>query len=122
MLCIVARYAGRVLRFELPSGSARLGSAPDNDLYVPFPGVSRRHAQIERTERGALIRDLGSKNRLVVNGEAVAVAELPLHATIRVGRATLSLEEAHTSELQIALTVRETATRSSSDETRTEHD
>jgi len=119
----VARYAGQVLRFELVSGRVlRLGSAPDNDLYVPFPGISRRHAQIERTERGALIRDLGSKNLLVVDGAAVTSAELPLNATIRVGRATLSLEEARTSDLQIALEVAETAASLLSEETGTEHD
>ena len=84
MLCIVARYAGRVLRFELPPGRVRFGSAPDNDLCIPFPGISRRHAQIERTEHGALIRDIGSKNLLVVNGVAVTMAELSLNATLRV--------------------------------------
>jgi DNA-binding NtrC family response regulator len=121
MLSIVARYAGRVLRFELGPGCARLGSAPDNDLYIPFPGISRRHAQIERTDRGAVLRDLGSKNLLVVNGAAVTMAELHLNGTIRVGRATLSLEEARTSDLQIALKVAETAC-SQSEQTRTGHD
>jgi DNA-binding NtrC family response regulator len=122
MLCIVARYEGRVLRFELPPGRLRLGSAPDNDLCIPFPGISRRHAQIERTERGALIRDLGSKNLLVVNGAAVTMVELPLDATLRVGRATLSFEEARTADLQIAIEVAETSTSALSEETRAEHD
>jgi DNA-binding NtrC family response regulator len=121
-LCIVARYAGRVLRFELPPGRARLGSAPDNDLCIPFPGISRRHAQIERTEHGALIRDLGSKNLLVVDGVAVTMAELSLNATLRVGRAILSLEEARTADLQIALEVADTTASSPSEETGTEHD
>ncbi|MGA8808060.1 MAG: FHA domain-containing protein, partial [Thermoanaerobaculia bacterium] len=122
MLCIVARYEGRVLRFELSPGRLRLGSAADNDLCIPFPGISRRHAQIERTERGALIRDLGSKNLLVVNGAAVTMVELPLDATLRIGRATLSFEEAQTADVQIAMEVEETATNSPSGETRTEHD
>jgi DNA-binding NtrC family response regulator len=122
MLCIVARYAGRVLRFELPLGHVRLGSAPDNDLCIPFPGISRRHAQIERTEHGALIRDLGSKNLLMVDGVAVTMAELPLNATLRVGRATLSLEEARTADLQIAFEVAETDVHSPSEETCTEHE
>jgi transcriptional regulator with PAS, ATPase and Fis domain len=122
MLCIVARYAGRALRFELPPGRVRFGSAADNDLCIPFPGISRRHAQIERTEHGALIRDLGSKNLLVVNGVAVTMAELSLNATLGVGRATLSLEEARTADLQIALEVAEAAAHPPSEETRTEHD
>jgi len=122
MLCIVARYEGRVLRFELPPGRLRLGSAPDNDVCIPFPGISRQHAQMERTERGVLIRDLGSKNQLVVNGAAVTMAELPLEATFRVGRATLSFEDARTADLQIALEVVQTVTKSPSEETRTEHD
>ncbi|HEV7488284.1 MAG TPA: sigma 54-interacting transcriptional regulator [Thermoanaerobaculia bacterium] len=117
----MARYEGRVLRFELPPGRLRLGSAPDNDLCIPFPGISRRHAQIERTERGALIRDLGSKNLLVVNGATVTMVELPLDATLRIGHATLSFEEAQTADLQIAIEVAETATSSPSDETGTEH-
>ena len=122
MLCIVARYEGRVLRFEFPPGRLRLGSASDNDLCIPFPGISRRHAQIERTERGVLIHDLGSKNLLVVNGAAVTMVELPLDATLQVGRATLSFEEAQTADLQIAIEVAETATSSPSEETRPEHD
>jgi DNA-binding NtrC family response regulator/pSer/pThr/pTyr-binding forkhead associated (FHA) protein len=122
MLCIVARYEGRVLRFGFPPGRLRLGSAPDNDLCIPFPGISRRHAQIERTERGALIRDLGSKNLLVVNGAAVTMVELPLDATIRIGRATLSFEEAQTADLQIAIEVAETAISSPSEEPRTADD
>ena len=50
------------------------------------------------------------------------MAELPLNATIRVGRATLSLEEARTSDLEIAFEVGESAASSPSEETRTEHD
>lgn len=122
MLSIVARYAGRILRFELPLGPALIGSASDSDLCIPFPGISRRHAEIERTERGARVRDLGSKNKLVVDGAVATVAELLLNTTIRLGRATLSLEDARTSDLQIALEVAEIAASAPSEETRTEHD
>lgn len=76
MLQIVARCEGRELWFPIPDGQATLGASHDNDLVIPFPGVSRHHAVI-RSRRGLLqIVDSGSKNGVRVKGERVGVASL----------------------------------------------
>jgi len=50
-----------------------VGRAPGNDLILPHPSVSSRHAQISKQQDGRFqIRDLGSTNGTYVNGQRVA--------------------------------------------------
>lgn len=74
------------------------GSFPDIDL-VPFGGeeggVSRRHAQIARTEQGFVIEDLNSVNYTFVNRQKVAPGTPhPLRDgdEIRLGRVVLQFK------------------------------
>ncbi|HLL54276.1 MAG TPA: sigma 54-interacting transcriptional regulator, partial [Myxococcaceae bacterium] len=46
----------------------RVGSDPSNDLVLTDPTVSRRHLEVERTSRGIILRDLGSRNGTFVEG------------------------------------------------------
>ena len=69
MLCLVARFDDQKVRFPLPEKEAILGSAATSDILLPFPGVSRSHARLVRDGNRIHLRDLGSKNRLLV-GEA----------------------------------------------------
>lgn len=55
-----------------------LGRQPGSDLVLPFPGVSREHAMIERSGPDFIIRDLGSSFGTKVNGIPV-VGLKPLH-------------------------------------------
>jgi len=48
---------------------ARIGRAEDNDICVQSRGISRHHAVITATVQGFVLRDLGSQNGSVVNGE-----------------------------------------------------
>jgi len=45
-----------------------VGRDPDNDLYLPHPTVSRRHAVFRETARGWTVEDGHSTNRTQVNG------------------------------------------------------
>jgi pSer/pThr/pTyr-binding forkhead associated (FHA) protein len=60
-----------VVRLSAP-GSYVLGRANDCDARVPAAGdtrlVSRRHCQLEITESGVFVHDLGSRNGTFVNG------------------------------------------------------
>jgi uncharacterized protein YkwD len=58
---------------ELSSDSKRIsiGNAPDNDLVIGMPGVSRHHAKIERRRSSYRVIDLESTNGTFVNGERV---------------------------------------------------
>jgi hypothetical protein len=48
-----------------------LGRTPDNHVQINQPDVSRRHAEISFSERGYVLRDLGSENGTFVNGRRV---------------------------------------------------
>ena len=58
-------------RVTLDEGEHLLGRDPDLDIFLNYPGVSRRHAVIRIAEGQATIEDLGSKNGTFVGGERV---------------------------------------------------
>jgi ABC transport system ATP-binding/permease protein len=50
----------------------RLGRAPDNEVVLDAPGVSRYHAVLDYSQGAQpLLRDLGSTNGIFVNGESL---------------------------------------------------
>jgi adenylate cyclase len=61
-----------MLNFELRD-DARLvvGRAPKSDIPIIDPTISRRHAELESSESGFTIRDLGSSNGTFVNGARI---------------------------------------------------
>jgi len=64
------------LRRQLTLPSIRLGSAPDNDVILSDPTVSRCHAEIRSTPKGLVVRDLGSTNGTFCNDVRVIEAYL----------------------------------------------
>lgn len=55
------------MRVELKLGANTLGREPGCDILIPAEGVSRRHARIVCTPRGALVTDLESRNGTFLN-------------------------------------------------------
>jgi DNA-binding winged helix-turn-helix (wHTH) protein len=49
-----------------------VGRAPDAQVRLDLPGISRRHARITITEDRAVVEDLQSKNGTFVRGERIA--------------------------------------------------
>lgn len=74
---------------SLTSAVARisLGAVEGNDLVLDEPSVSRFHAELERTEHGYRLRDLGSTNGTYVGNLRVTDAFLEGSATLRLGGA-----------------------------------
>ncbi len=62
--------------YVLSQSRIRLGRAPGNDIVLQDQFASRQHAEIIWQEGRYLIRDLGSKNGVFVNGERVQEAWL----------------------------------------------
>lgn len=65
-----------------------LGRSPDCDWVLADPGISRRHAGIERRASGLFLRDLGSRAGTFVNDHAVDPERpVPLaeHDRVRIG-------------------------------------
>lgn len=110
MLRLVARYDARVRLFTLTQAAASIGAAEDNDFVLPFPGVSRHHARMERVDHGALLVDLGSKNGLVVHGQRLAQVLLRPGEEVRLGRARMTLEDISSADAELGLALAEALT------------
>lgn len=71
-----------------------IGRAPGNDLVIARMAVSRNHARVEAAREGFAVRDLGSRNGIVVNGERVEVAILDTDRPVIIGDVAVWLERA----------------------------
>ncbi len=103
MLRIAVRFEDHALFFRPPSEQATLGAAAENDWVVPFPGVSRRHAEVRRHPIGIQLADLGSKNGLLRGDQRYSEIVLAPGESLQIGRAELRLEEVPSSDGEIVL-------------------
>ena len=60
------------------TGRVALGRAPDNDIVVPEPNVSKWHLEFLSTPAGWSVRDMGSRNCTWVDDQS-----LPPGVTLR---------------------------------------
>jgi two-component system, cell cycle response regulator len=71
--CLVVihdRHTGRQgKRFDMASGTLRIGREDNNDVVFEDSGVSRAHARVERRGVNWVIMDVGSTNGTLVNDE-----------------------------------------------------
>jgi phage tail-like protein len=66
---LVIEFDGDVVRtVPLAFTLLRIGRAPDNDLSLQHPRISRYHAEINMTPDGLVVTDLGSANGTWVQG------------------------------------------------------
>lgn len=80
----------------------RVGSDPASDLVLTDPTVSRSHAELERTARGLLVRDLGSRNGTWVGNRQVLGSYLEPGDAISLGKTRLVLkQEPHPTEVAL---------------------
>jgi len=68
-----------------------IGRDPSCEVALTDPSVSRRHASIEWTYAGYVLRDLGSRNGTFVGGEPVGETTLIDGDLVQVGSAALRL-------------------------------
>lgn len=61
---------------KLPAGVLRVGRAPDCDVVIPSPRVSRHHAELSVEPGGLLVRDLNSTNGTTLDGRPVREGHL----------------------------------------------
>jgi len=99
----VMRGPDKGVEFSWEGLLVRVGSSLDNDLVLSDETVSRNHFRIELDEKGYRIRDLGSKNGLLVDSIAVIDAYLPASCRITLGDTVLKYREGReTVEVEIA--------------------
>ena len=74
-----------------PARTQRIGRAPDSDIVIPDPGVSRHHAELRHVAGDRSIVDLDSANGTFVNGQRVSAAPLSEGDIVGIGPATFRL-------------------------------
>jgi DNA-binding NtrC family response regulator len=79
------------LRFPLGADSLVIGSAPECELVLHDPTVSSRHAEIVAGRHGYAVRDLGSKNGVLLGQFPVERAPLADRMQLRLGQSTLTV-------------------------------
>jgi hypothetical protein len=85
---------GRRRRIELDRPRLLIGREPTCDIHLPHPGVSRRHAQLQRTDQGRwLLQDLSSRNHIYVDNRAVQQITLEPRKPFRIAEYSLALQE-----------------------------
>jgi pSer/pThr/pTyr-binding forkhead associated (FHA) protein len=86
-------HAGRT--YELPPPPARLvvGRAESADVSLDDGDASREHAELVIDAEGVLVRDLGSKNGVLVGERRVSEARLVDRDELRIGATVLAYED-----------------------------
>lgn len=82
-------------RLDLPEApcSVVLGRGDDCDLTLPDEDASRAHAEIVRRGTEVRVRDLESKNGVMLNDESVLEAELSDRDELRIGNTLIAFED-----------------------------
>jgi putative nucleotidyltransferase with HDIG domain len=74
------------------SGLLLIGRNPDSGVYLEDPQVSRRHAEIDPTPNGTVIRDLASGNGTFIGEQRILESRLTHGDIIRIGTVELRFE------------------------------
>lgn len=76
-------------RWHRITADTTIGASADTGLRLESPGVSRRHARVERVDDLWRIVDLGSTNSVLINGQRSDEHPLRDGDVIQLGKATL---------------------------------
>ena len=77
---------------ELKAGINRLGRSPANDIRLNHPTVSALHCEIRVADDAVSVRDRGSTNGTLVNGQPVQEATLRGGQVLQLGAVELVLD------------------------------
>jgi hypothetical protein len=110
-----AHYALRqgTVEYRLSAGPLVVGRGSGADIVLGGPLVSRRHAELTDTAQGLVVRDLGSRNGVFVNGHRISTpVVLEVGDSLAIGDDTFELAAVTEPALRARRTVTEvSATR-----------
>jgi pSer/pThr/pTyr-binding forkhead associated (FHA) protein len=86
---------GRTRDIPLDRERITIGRRADNDVCLPFPGVSAEHAAVVTILEDSFLEDLNSTNGTLVNGRPIAKHFLRDHDEIDIGRQVLVYVAGH---------------------------
>lgn len=75
------------------NGSLTIGRSPDNVIALADSQVSRKHAVVEKTSVGTVLKDLGSGNGTFVNDRRIFEFQLNDGDVFTIGGSRLRYEE-----------------------------
>lgn len=82
---MVALDGKRKVRYPLYKDSMTIGRSSKADIQVPQKWISRQHARIVMDDDTVTIEDLGSKNGILINKQAVYAGELHNKDVVEIG-------------------------------------
>lgn len=85
-LLVVLRGPNTGARFLLDDEVTTSGRHPDSDIFLDDVTVSRKHATFTRTDRGFVVRDVGSLNGTYVNRSRIDEAHLATGDEVQIGK------------------------------------
>jgi len=85
-MLIVKRGPHAGTRFILSKDLITAGRHPESDIFLDDITVSRRHAEIRKSEDGFHIRDMGSLNGTYVNRQRIEETNLTSGDEIQIGK------------------------------------
>jgi two-component system, cell cycle response regulator len=86
LVIIHQRSAAAGKHYRLGDSPIRIGRDADNEIVLDDPGVSRRHARLERRQQQLVLMDVGSKNGTLLNDRELAqTIELKNGDRIKIG-------------------------------------
>ena len=86
----------RKIHFSLPPDVSEItaGSLPENIVYLPYQGISRRHFSLTKNGADWVLHDLGSTNGTLLNGKQVDSNVIRPGDVIEAGAITIHVERA----------------------------
>jgi pSer/pThr/pTyr-binding forkhead associated (FHA) protein len=84
-ILVVKRGPNVGSRFALDKDVVQAGRHPESDIFLDDVTVSRRHADIVRSDTGYFVRDVGSLNGTYLNRERVESAPLADGDELQIG-------------------------------------
>lgn len=88
---LTVNHRGQASTTALDADRVTIGRSPQNDVAISSAVVSRRTCEITKTDRGLLLRDVGSSCGTYVNGNRVDRALLRWGDKIYLGDAVLEV-------------------------------
>ena len=85
---VLFKKNGTTKSFPLPSSVTVIGRRQDCDLCIPLMIISRKHCELNQDQEKLTIRDLGSRNGILING--LKVDKTPLNAGDRINLGPLT--------------------------------
>jgi predicted component of type VI protein secretion system len=89
---VIRSETGELISHDLVEETYTIGRAPENSIRLEDNSVSGRHAELAVVAENCYLKDLGSTNGTLVNGQAITEVQLRAGDRVRFGKVEASYE------------------------------